>query len=186
MIFVLAGPSGSGKTTQAERLSQRDDFKRIITCTTRPMRQGESHGVDYFFLDKDQFQTLQDAGELLAVTTYSNNHYGVPKQNLLPFIDSTDEHLVMVLDLEGVKVLTNMGAVCIRLTLDRDTLKQRMEERGDETANIEARLNDGKGIAPYASFTVDSRDPIDANAEKISKYVDACVHKKKEQRSLSL
>ena len=48
MIYILAGPSGSGKTTQANILSKRDDFKRIITCTTRPMRDGEVNGIDYF------------------------------------------------------------------------------------------------------------------------------------------
>lgn len=179
MIYILAGPSGSGKTTQAKILSKRDDFKRIITCTTRSIREGEVDGVDYFFKTKDEFKKMMDEDKLIAVTEYSCNFYGVPKQSLENYTHSTTEHVVMVLDLLGVIELKKFGAFCIVLTLDAQTLKERMLERGDKMYDVTQRLNDGIGLAPYADFFVDSRMPIEFNSNRISNFInDTCQNKK--------
>ncbi|WP_455258196.1 guanylate kinase [Peptoniphilus asaccharolyticus] len=172
MIYILAGPSGSGKTTQANILSKRDDFKRIITCTTRPMRDGEVDGLDYYFKTKEEFQSLLEQKKLIAVTEYSGNLYGVPKQSLEKYINSKTEHIVMVLDLNGVRELKELGAYCICLTLDAETLRERMIERGDNMCDVIARLNDGLGLVNYCDFFIDSRRPIEFNANEISKFIE--------------
>lgn len=176
MIYILAGPSGSGKTTQANILSKREDFKRVITCTTRSMREGEIEGVDYFFKSKKEFECLLKNHELLAVTKYSGNFYGIPKQGLDKYIRSKSEHVVMVLDLNGVKELKKIGAFCIVLTLDVKTLKERMIERGDSLENIHKRLNDGLGLNPYGDFFIDSRNPIEFNSQEISKFINKTIN----------
>lgn len=58
MIVILVGESASGKTTLAKMLEGKAGFKRVITYTTRPMREGEQNGVDYNFIDKDSFNEL--------------------------------------------------------------------------------------------------------------------------------
>lgn len=176
MIYILAGPSGSGKTTQANILSQRDDFKRVITCTTRPMREGEIDEIDYFFLTVEQFEELMAKNELIAVTKYSDNYYGVPKQSLEKYVHSKTEHVVMVLDINGVKELKKIGAYCIVLTLDIDTLKERMLERGDSLENVNQRLHDGIGLKPYGDFFVDSKMPIEYNTKQIANFIKStCI-----------
>lgn len=171
MIYILAGPSGSGKTTQANILSKRDDFKRIITCTTRPIREDEVDGIDYFFKTKAEFNSMLEQNALLAVTEYSGNLYGVPKQSLQKYVYSKEEHVVIVLDVNGVRELKKMGAYCICLTLDAPTLKERMLERGDDITDVMSRLNDGLGLINYCDFFVDSRKPIEFNSNAISEFI---------------
>ena len=62
LVFVLSGPSGVGKSTLIERL-KHDHFPitHCVTATTRPRRQGEEHGVHYYFLTEAQYDALLDS-----------------------------------------------------------------------------------------------------------------------------
>ena len=55
-LLIISGPSGVGKTTIAKEFAKRHrDYMISISVTTRPKRYGEKNGVDYIFLDEDQF-----------------------------------------------------------------------------------------------------------------------------------
>ena len=59
MILALVGESASGKTTTANMFADSDmNFKRVITYTTRPPREGEENGIDYHFVSEEEFDTL--------------------------------------------------------------------------------------------------------------------------------
>ncbi|MEX1062199.1 MAG: guanylate kinase [Balneolaceae bacterium] len=77
-IVILVAPSGSGKTTMARLLLR--DFGKLrfsISATTRPAREGEKHGVDYYFLSHRDFQDKIDSGEFLEWEEfYNGNRYG--------------------------------------------------------------------------------------------------------------
>ena len=68
--IVIVGKSASGKSTVANALS--DDFKytKAVTATTRPMRDGEVDGVDYYFLTNEQFNKKLKNGEFLEWAEY--------------------------------------------------------------------------------------------------------------------
>jgi guanylate kinase len=78
VVVVLAAPSGGGKTTIARarvaRWPERYGFS--VSATTRPPRQGERDGEDYFFLSKDEFRRRQAAGEFLEWAEYAGELYG--------------------------------------------------------------------------------------------------------------
>lgn len=70
-IFYIMGKSSSGKDTIYKRLSaRRPDMKRIIPYTTRPVREGETDGVEYFFVDQKRLNDLMDEGRVIEVRSY--------------------------------------------------------------------------------------------------------------------
>ncbi len=66
LVFVLSGPSGVGKSSLIERL-KLDQFPitHCVTATTRPRRQGEEHGVHYYFLSEAEYDHLLESGQFL-------------------------------------------------------------------------------------------------------------------------
>jgi guanylate kinase len=79
-MLVLSSPSGAGKTTISRRLLQRDPGLTLsVSLTTRPMRPGETSGVDYVFVDAAEFAHRVDRGELLEHARVFGNDYGTPR-----------------------------------------------------------------------------------------------------------
>jgi guanylate kinase len=76
-IVVIAAPSGAGKTSIAKEILRRNPVLRFsVSATTRPMRDGELEGKDYFFLAKDEFRRRVDAGEFVEWEEIYGNYYG--------------------------------------------------------------------------------------------------------------
>jgi guanylate kinase len=80
LLLVISSPSGAGKTTLSRRLLDRDpNITMSVSVTTRPPRPGEVDGRDYYFISKERFETMRDAGELLESAEVFGNCYGTPK-----------------------------------------------------------------------------------------------------------
>ncbi len=79
-MLVLSSPSGAGKSTISKELLNRDpSVSMSVSVTTRPMRPGETEGVEYYFVDQDKFDGMLKAGEFLEHATVFENSYGTPK-----------------------------------------------------------------------------------------------------------
>lgn len=102
MIKVIAffGPSSSGKDTLAKVLSNRSDINEIISCTTRPMRDYEKDGVDYYFLTTEDFTKKVLNGSMLEATSFRDWFYGTTIDAL-----QEDKINVGVFNIEGIKIL---------------------------------------------------------------------------------
>ena len=80
LLLVISSPSGAGKTTLSRRLLDRDPHITMsVSVTTRPPRPGEVDGRDYFFISKERFEAMRDAGELLESAEVFGNCYGTPR-----------------------------------------------------------------------------------------------------------
>lgn len=80
-MICLSSPSGAGKTSICTRLKELDpNLNMSVSVTTRPIRPGEENGKDYFFIDRNQYDSLVKSGELLEHATVYGNGYGTPKQ----------------------------------------------------------------------------------------------------------
>ena len=74
-IFYLMGKSASGKDTIYKRVKdQLPELKTIVIYTTRPIREGEKDGVEYFFVDDNRLQELQEAGRVIELREYNTVH----------------------------------------------------------------------------------------------------------------
>jgi len=80
LMLVLSSPSGAGKSTISKELLKRDTgISMSISATTRPMRPGETEGVEYYFVDQKKFDAMVKGGDFLEHATVFENSYGTPK-----------------------------------------------------------------------------------------------------------
>ena len=74
-IFYLMGKSASGKDTIYKEIKEQlPGFKSIVIYTTRPIREGEKEGVEYFFVDDDKVEQLQKQGKIIELREYNTVH----------------------------------------------------------------------------------------------------------------
>lgn len=167
MLFVLLGPSGSGKTTQAKKLAELPDFRKIITATTRPKRAEEKDGRDYYFLSDELYDEKLNRGELLAPTKIHGARYGIPKEDLLSLARSKMRHGVVVLDDRGAKELQSLGAVTIFLTLPEKERHRRLDLRREK----------GRFRKEIVDFSADYTLSSEGTIEEVFRSIKSCVEK---------
>jgi len=189
MLLVLCGYSATGKDTyQNMLLEQNKDLKRALSATTRPIRPGETDGVEYIFLEENLYNMIKKDGKILSERTYytiqnGENavwHYGLIKR------DFENEDCITILDHEGAARVRNiLGPDLVRIayfeTIDAE-LYRRSEGRQDEPAEFERRLKDDKikfiGIENIADLTINSGGPTsvhEANLRAINKLLGGNV-----------
>jgi len=78
-LFVMTGASGVGKGTLRARLMERVKLYYSISMTTREPREGERHGVDYWFVDEATFENIKKEGGFLEYARYVEHSYGTPR-----------------------------------------------------------------------------------------------------------
>lgn len=82
-VIALMGKAGSGKDALLhELIRQRPDANEMISCTTRPIREGEAHGVNYFYMTPEEFGARVLNGEMLECTEFNNWFYGTSYEAL--------------------------------------------------------------------------------------------------------
>jgi len=97
-ILVLSGPSGAGKSTIIEHASdQIGEYYFSISTTTRPPREGELDGVDYYFVSREIFEEDIKAGQFLEYATVHNNYYGT---SLKPVKEALSEGKLVIFDID--------------------------------------------------------------------------------------
>ena len=82
-LFIISGASGVGKSTVLARvMKQREDLLFSVSATTRKPRPGETEGVSYYFVTKDEFRAMIDNDEFVEYDAHMDNFYGTPKKQL--------------------------------------------------------------------------------------------------------
>jgi guanylate kinase len=101
-IVALMGEAGSGKDTILHSIMEKypSYFNEIISCTTRPPREGEKEGVNYYFLSIDEFTKKVLNGDMLEATEFNDWHYGTDRESL-----TIDKINIGVFNPEGVRCL---------------------------------------------------------------------------------
>lgn len=123
-IIAIMGKAGSGKDTLMQALLEEPEFKDacpIVSCTTRPIRQNETDGVDYHFITVDQFTDQVLSGEMLEATCFNNWHYGTSLANL-----NKDKINIGVFNPEGVELLRENKNIKLAVILLEATDKTRL------------------------------------------------------------
>lgn len=144
-LFVISAPSGAGKTSVVRGLLQKDvEISLSISHTTRPPRQNEIDGRDYFFIDRIIFQAMQVRDEFLESAEVYGNFYGTSRR----WIEETmaaGQDVLLEIDCQGAKQIRELFPQAILIFIlppSLETLKQRLEQRGlDESTVIERRLS---------------------------------------------
>jgi guanylate kinase len=110
LMFVLSSPSGAGKTTLTRLLVQKEDnIELSISVTTRKRRPSEVEGVHYYFLTREAFEKMRDAGELLEWAEVHGNYYGTPAKPVEKTI-AKGKDILFDIDYQGTRQLYKKAA----------------------------------------------------------------------------
>lgn len=138
-VLVITGATGTGKTTVQDYLVSHYPVTKVITHTTRPPRQGEVNGVDYYFETDDSFPR----NHYLESVVYSGYHYGSSREGLARGFERAPFDAI-VLDTKGaITYARELGdqAVVIFLTVSEpEKLAHRLSRRGDDETMMAQRL----------------------------------------------
>ena len=170
LVFVLSGPSGVGKSTLIERL-KRDRFPitHCVTATTRPRRQGEEHGIHYYFLGEPEYDALLESGQFLEHAVVHNLYrYGIPLHSIRDAL-RRGQDAILAPDVQGASTvrwkLPNAISIFLRPP-SLDELLPRLVERGTETPD-ERRIRlvtaerELQRMSEYDYVIVNHRDRLD-------------------------
>ena len=144
-LIVISAPSGTGKTTVVKRLLEKiPNIIASVSFTTRPMRENEREGIDYFFVDKRKFETMVGDNQFIEHATVFGNYYGTQKQSLSSNLKK-GKNVILEIDWQGALQVKEKMPSCIMIFLippSKQVLLSRLKKRGtDSEGEIENRFN---------------------------------------------
>jgi guanylate kinase len=144
-LIVFAAPSGTGKSTIAKAILEAfPNISFSVSATTRPIREGEQNGREYYFISKSEFEEKLQRGEFIEYSKHFDNYYGTLK-SVAEHALSSGKHLLLDLDVHGsmaVKKLYGPRALLIFIKPPSlEVLRSRLMSRRTETPEaIQRRL----------------------------------------------
>lgn len=186
LLIILSGPSGVGKGTVRRYIM--DNFNIPLTysisMTTRPKRDKEEEGVDYYFVSQEEFQRNIDADNFLEWEEFVGNRYGTPKDKVEE-LRNKGKHVVLEIEVMGA------GEVMKKINDDRmisffimppniEALENRIRRRKTESEDvIQARLQ--KGIKEMSMTSQYDYVVLNDDIARVSQEIVDLIKKKLKQ-----
>jgi len=145
-LFVIAAPSGAGKTSLVRALMERDPQLHFsVSHTTRTQRPNEREGHDYYFVDRDTFRNMADAGHFLEHAQVFDNYYATGRAPVEQAL-AQGKDLILEIDWQGAqqvrKALPEAVTIFV-LPPSKAALEERLRNRRTDSGEvIERRLSD--------------------------------------------
>ncbi len=163
ILVVASGFSGAGKGTIMKKLMSEygEDYALSISATTRAPRLGEEHGVDYFFLTTEEFESMIECNELVEYAKYVNNYYGTPKAYVEEQLNA-GKNVILEIEIQGALKIKEKFPETVLMFItapSAEALKERLVGRGTEDADvIDARMSrayeESLGVEEYDYLVV--------------------------------
>jgi guanylate kinase len=190
LLIVISGPSGVGKDAVIQRMKERDlDFHFVITLASRLPRAGEVDGVDYFFVTKEQFEVMIQAGELLEYANVYEEYKGIPKSQVRKAVE-TGKDMVMRLDVQGAATIRKIcpEALLIFLTVEseEDLVVRLQKRKSEKPAALERRIKTARReltkVKKFDYCVVNRENHLDDTVDTIMAIIRAEHHRAKPRR----
>lgn len=145
-LYVFAAPSGAGKTTLVHAVVTRHPELRFsISYTTRKPRRNEANGVDYMFVDEEEFMRLRDRGELLEYAEVFDHYYATSRSQVEKHL-AEKRDVILEIDWQGARQVRASMPECVSIFIlppSVEELERRLRyRRTDSPAVIARRLRD--------------------------------------------
>lgn len=176
---ILSAPSGGGKTTIARTLLiDRRDLEYSVSGTTRPPREGEVDGVDYYFLTEDEFELSAKRGEFAEWAYVHGHRYGTLRREVERVL-ATGKHVIMDIDVQGARQLVEAfpGSVLVfLLPPSAAVLLERLRGRRSEgpeglLRRLKTAVEELKAVSMYHYMVTNDR--LDVAVAHVSSIIDA-------------
>ncbi|WP_392538982.1 guanylate kinase [Legionella sp. 227] len=156
-LFIVAAPSGGGKTSLVKKLVESlEDIEVSISHTTRAMRPGEQHGVNYFFIDENEFIRMIDESAFLEHARVFNHLYGTSINQITERLQKGID-VVLDIDWQGAEQIRRSFPDAVSIFIvppSLDVLKQRLlDRRQDKDEVISDRMRKAQDeLSHYPEF----------------------------------
>lgn len=160
-LYVISGPSGVGKGTVCKALlAQNQELTVSVSATTRKPRTGEVDGVNYHFLNKEDFLRRIENDEFLEWATVYDNYYGTLKSAVQQELDAGRD-VILEIDTKGAAQVRRLMPQAVLIFLEPpspEELLRRLQTRGtdspEEIARRQQCLQEELNQRPYYNFVV--------------------------------
>ena len=142
--LIILGPSGVGKDTIINMFLKKypEIFYKLVSFTTRKIREGEKEGIDYFYITKEKFQEKKNENKLIGIQEYNDNFYASDKSKLEELMNKGEKIIILNYNIETAnKVKDELDFNCIAiLPPSEDELRNRLKHRGTKPEELEKRM----------------------------------------------
>jgi len=185
LLIVISGPSGVGKDSVVQRMKERGmPFHFVITANTRPRRENEVHGADYFFVSKEEFARMIEQNELIEYAVVYGDYKGIPKQQVREALASSKD-VVMRLDVQGAETVRKLvpEALLIFLTTgSEEELVKRLKDRKTETPEelalrIATARKELKRVEAFDYVIINHDNELDETVDTVLAIINAEHHR---------
>ena len=193
LLIVISGPSGVGKDTVLQRMKELQlPFHFVVTATSRPKREGEIEGVDYFFVSPDEFLGMIDRDELLEHALVYDEYKGIPRHQVREAFASGRD-VVMRIDVQGAETIRQLYPEALLIFLSTQTEKEliaRLKERRTESEEkLQLRINTAREelhkVELFDYYVVNADGQLDATVDAIVAIIES-EHRRTNPRQVSL
>ena len=185
IMVILSSPSGAGKTTISKKIQQKyQNFKISVSHTTRKPRSNEVEGIDYYFVNENNFKNKIKDNEFYEYAKIFGNYYGTSKTSVLNLLKNKNDVLFDI-DWQGTQQLSkfkelNLLKIFI-LPPSKEELKKRLIQRNQDKPDVvEERLKaydaDSAHKEDYDSVVIND------NLENCFKEVEKIILMKKNKK----
>ena len=190
ILTVVSGPSGAGKGTVIRALIEKHpNLALSVSMTTRPPREGERDGADYYFRTRKEFEETIERGGFLEWAEFCGNYYGTPKKPVERQLTAGFD-VILEIDIQGglsVKRHFPDATYIFLLPPSWKALRRRLQKRGSETPeSLQRRLAAAQGelehVRNYRFAVVN--DEIESCAHDIATIIAAARHRRGPLQSL--
>ena len=141
---IIIGTSAVGKDTLINKLKleYQEKIYKLPSYTTRPIREKEKDGVDYYFVTHEDFDKMENEGKLFGIQTYNNNKYALNKDKLKESLKNKNKVIILNCNIEIANAIKNeieFNSIAI-LPPSESELRNRLIKRNIKVEEIEERI----------------------------------------------